>query len=238
MHPEEWKVAVDGVAEVTALRYGGGEAPARAALVLAHGAGANQRSPFMVATATALAATGLDVVTFNFLYMEQRRKLPDRRPALESCYTAVIDAARNRLPSASDALFIGGKSMGGRIATHICAASAALPVKGLVLLGYPLHPPGRPTERRDAHLGSVGRPTLIVQGSRDAFGMPDEFEPVLRSMIPTPTLHIVAGGDHSFKIARTGVSGQMVVHGEVLRAIAEWIERIMRSGRGTRALPC
>ena len=147
---------------------------ARAALILAHGAGAGQLHPFMAAYAQALASAGLDVVTFNFPYMDQKRRLPDRAPVLEQCYRHVIETVSREVASAGRALFIGGKSMGGRIATHVAAADANLPLTGLVLLGYPLHPPGRPDKRRDAHLPHVGRPALFVQGSRDTFGTPEE----------------------------------------------------------------
>ena len=228
-YPDEWSVDLEEGARVTALFYERLGPSAGASLVLAHGAGAGQRSPFIVAFAEALAAKGLDVVTFNFLYTERGRKLPDRRPALEACYRAVIGEAQREKPDTHGRLFIGGKSMGGRIATHVCAASSELPVTGLVLLGYPLHPPGRPVQRRDAHLGDVRRPTLIVQGSRDTFGTPDEFEPVLRSMNPTPTLHVVDGGDHSFKVPRAGASGQAAVHEEIQQTIVEWIAHIMRT---------
>jgi uncharacterized protein len=222
--PDEWKVELEEGASVTALLYQRQNWSRNASLILAHGAGAGQRSPFIVAFAHALAARGLDVVTFNFLYTEQGGRLPDRRPALEACYNAVIAKTRRELPSARDRLFIGGKSMGGRIATHVCAADPDLAVAGLVLLGYPLHPPGRPAQRRDGHLEDVRRPTLIVQGSRDAFGTPDELEPVLRSMMPMPTLHVVSGGDHSFNVARAGVAGQTVVHEEIQQTIVEWID--------------
>ena len=228
--PDEWKVELEEGAKVSALLYEGQAPSAGASLVLAHGAGAGQRSTFIVAFAWALASRGLDVVTFNFLYTEQGRRLPDRRPALETCYNAVIATTRRELPSARERLFIGGKSMGGRIATHVCAADPKLAIAGLVLLGYPLHPPGRPAQRRDAHLGDVCRPTLIVQGSRDPFGTPDEFDPVLRSMTPPPTLHVVSGGDHSFKVARGEGAGQAVVHEEIQQTIVEWIGRVTRTG--------
>ena len=219
---------------MTALLYAKEGPSAEATLVLAHGAGAGQKSPFIVALAQGLAARGLDVVTFNFPYMERGRRLPDRRPVLEACYRAVIEAALRELPSARERLFIGGKSMGGRIATHVCAEGAELPVTGLALLGYPLHPPGRPTERRDAHLRDVRRPALVIQGSRDVFGTPEELEPALRAMSPTPTLHVIAGGDHSFKVARKGVSGQDAVFAEVQRTIAEWFDRVTAQPSGPR----
>lgn len=195
-----------------------------AALILAHGAGAGQFHPFMVSYAKALAAGGLDVVTFNFGYMEQKRRIPDPAPVLEARYREVIDIVLREVPSAQRALFIGGKSMGGRMATHVAAADHDLPsfatIRGLILLGYPLHPPGRPEKRRDAHLPNLGRPALFVQGSRDTFGTPDELRPVLATITPTPTLHVVDGGDHSFK-----VRGRSDVDAEVQRAILSWMTR-------------
>jgi len=194
--------------------------------MLAHGAGAPQQHPFMVGFARALSERGLDVVTFNFLYSEQRRSVPDRMPQLVACYRAAIDAARAAIPSARERLFIGGKSMGGRAATHVAADDRALTLAGIVLLGYPLHPPGRPDQLRDAHLPNVGRPMLFVQGTRDTFGTPPELKPILASLLPLPTLHHVEGGDHSFKIAgRDAKVRQSAVYGEVQDTIVEWIQQ-------------
>jgi predicted alpha/beta-hydrolase family hydrolase len=113
--------------------------------------------------------------------------------------------------------------MGGRIATQVAAADASLAVAGLVLLGYPLHPPGRPDQRRDKHLPAIGRPMLIVQGSRDAFGMPAELELVLSNLQPRPTLEVVAGGDHSFKLSQKNPVAQAAVYANVQRMIAAWV---------------
>lgn len=227
-NPSEFSIALEKGATTTALVYpGAGDGSGgRAALVLAHGAGAGQRSTFMVDFAAALSDLGLDVVTFNFLYTEQRRKIPDRAPALEACYRAVIAAVRARLESARQALFIGGKSMGGRIATQVAAAEASLPVAGLVLLGYPLHPPGKPTERRDKHLPSVSRPMLFVQGTRDAFGTPDELTPVLQALDPAATLYPVAQGDHSFKLSRRDPAAQAAIYNSIQGTIADWVRAL------------
>lgn len=219
--PSEIHVAVGTGAATTALVYAASQ-PAVAALILGHGAGAGQHSAFMVAYAQALSALGLDVVTFNFLYTEQKRRLPDRGPVLEDCYRAVIAAVRAGLDSARHTLFIGGKSMGGRIATQVAAADAALPVAGLVLLGYPLHPPGQPQTLRDAHLPSVRRPMLFVQGSRDAFGTPDELAPILARLSPSPAVHVIDGGDHSFKVSRKDPR-HSAIDAEIHRTIAQWI---------------
>ena len=224
-NPSELSIPLETGAPTTALVYpaAGDGSSAPASLVLAHGAGAGQRSPFMVDFAVALSDLGLDVVTFNFPYTEQRRKIPDRAPVLEACYRAVIGGVRDRLESAQRALFVGGKSMGGRIATQVAAADAALPIAGLVLLGYPLHPPGKPTERRDKHLPSVSRPMLFVQGTRDAFGTPDELTPLLQTLSPAPTLHPVPQGDHSFKLSGKDPAAQAAMYGGIQRTIVDWV---------------
>ena len=218
-----------GAGAVTALAYPAAAPQIGATLVLGHGAGAGQRSPFMVAFAHALAALGVDVLTFDFPYMQQRRKVPDRQPVLEACYANVIARTREAIPSAREHLFIGGKSMGGRIATHAAAADRTLPIDGLVLLGYPLHPPGRPNQLRDAHLKDVRRPMLIVQGERDTFGTPAELKPVLARLRPVPTLHVVEGGDHSLKITRSDKTAQAAVYDAVQRRIVDWINGIIKA---------
>jgi predicted alpha/beta-hydrolase family hydrolase len=121
--------------------------------------------------------------------------------------------------------------MGGRIATQVAAADAGLPVTGLVLLGYPLHPPGQPDRLRDAHLPGVARPMLFVQGTRDTFGTPDELAPILARVAPPPTMHPVAGGDHSFKVSGRDKGRQTAVHEEIQGAIARWMSAVT-SARG------
>ena len=227
--PRELSVEVRSGERTTACLYPA-LAPARrpAALILAHGAGAGQRHPFMVATARALSERGIDVLTFNFLYTEQKRHVPDRMPQLVACYRAVMAAAREQVPGARERIFIGGKSMGGRAATHLAAEDpllSSVDISGIVLLGYPLHPPGRPDQLRDAHLPNVRRPMLFVQGSRDTFGTPAELEPILATLSPLPRLHSVEGGDHSFKIAgRDAKQRQAAVFREIHDAVAAWID--------------
>jgi len=212
-------------ASTTALVYRA-EPAAHAALILGHGAGAGQRSTFMVDFADALSSLGIDVVTFNFLYTEQGRRIPDRAPALEACYRAVIETVRANLETARRALFIGGKSMGGRIATQVAAADPDLHLAGLVLLGYPLHPPGKPQEKRDKHLPSIRRPMLFVQGTRDAFGTPGELAPILAPLIPPPSVHVVAHGDHSFKVSKKDPALQATTYAEAQRAIVTFVSSI------------
>src|SRR5919106_6037771 len=121
-NPSELKISLDTGATTTALVYPAAGPGFGASLILGHGAGAGQRSRFMVDTSQALAALGLDIVTFNFLYTEQKRRIPDRAPLLEACYRSVVETVRREVDSARAHLFIGGKSMGGRIATHLAAA--------------------------------------------------------------------------------------------------------------------
>lgn len=220
----EIPVPIEGGQSTTAVVYPAqSPGPRPSTLILAHGAGAGQRHPFMVGFARGLSDRGHNVVTFNFLYMQQHRRVPDRMPQLVTCYQAVIAAARQHVASARDRLFIGGKSMGGRAATHAAADDPALSIEGIVLLGYPLHPPGRPDQLRDAHLPRVGRPMLFVQGSRDTFGTPVELKPIIEKLTPRPTLHEVAGGDHSFKVSGRDAKKQAAVYGEIQDAIAEWV---------------
>jgi hypothetical protein len=188
-------------------------------MVLAHGAGAGQGHPFMLACARGLAARGVDVATFDFPYMQQKRKVPDKAPVLEQCFREVIDAARDHDELRSHRLFIGGKSMGGRIATHLGAAGVEK-LAGIVALGYPLHPPGKAQQPRAAHLPSIAAPVLIVQGERDAFGTPTELAPVIQTMSAPVTLHVVARGDHSLAVAGRPRDD---VYTEVLDATVRWI---------------
>ncbi len=197
-------------------------------LVLAHGAGAGQMHPFLVDFAHGLNDRGVDVVTFNFPYMEQGRRIPDRRDRLEACYAAVVRTVRDLASLDGRTLFVGGKSMGGRMATHLLAGmtqQARADIRGVVLLGYPLHPPGKPERLRSSHLAEVGVPMLVVQGDRDTFGRPDELQRALEG-VERATIQVVAGGDHSFKVpARTGKSREQT-HGAIQDAIVGWMHAI------------
>jgi predicted alpha/beta-hydrolase family hydrolase len=174
-------------------------------IVLAHGAGGGQSHPFMVRYARGLAERGIDVVTFDFPYIQRKRSAPDRAPVLESTFRRVISAASSRPETAGDRLFIGGKSMGGRMATHVAAGAASdVPgLQGVVVFGYPLNPPGGPSRRspdRVSHLARVTVPMLIVQGTRDHFGGPQSIEEALRGAGAVAAAHRVfgvPGGDHS-----------------------------------------
>jgi predicted alpha/beta-hydrolase family hydrolase len=206
-----------GPASVTALRYEpGGEAKAN--LVLAHGAGAGQQHPFMVGMGSGLAERGVRVVTFNFPYAEAGRHVPDRPEVLIASYRAVVGHLRDELTK-NGPLFIGGKSLGGRMATHL-AAEQEPGVAGVVCLGYPLHPPGRPNQLRVSHLPQIKVPILVVQGSHDAFGSPDEIRTHLGGL--RLELVVVEGGDHSFKQSKKVAPDPDVTRNAILDAVARF----------------
>ena len=190
-----------------------------AAFILAHGAGGGQMSAFMVEAARGLSSRNITTATFDFPYITAGRKVPDRAPVLEQAWREAIEAAQSRVGGLP--LFIGGKSMGGRIASHVAAQGSVGVLKGLVFFGYPLHPPGRPEQRRDAHLPAIREPMLFVQGGRDSFGGGEE----IRALLPRlqrATLHEIEGGDHSFRVP----GGKVKQHAAVLEALetaAQWI---------------
>jgi predicted alpha/beta-hydrolase family hydrolase len=205
--------------------------PLNATLILGHGAGAPHVSKWMVQTARGLADRGLHIVTFNFPYMELKKKVPDKADVLEAAFRAAIDTVRRRGPVTS--LFLGGKSMGGRMASHVASTwddqRDGGPLAGLVLLGYPLHPPGKPQQLRDAHLPQIRVPMLFVQGSRDPFGTPDELRPILAKLSAPAELMAIQGGDHSFTVSKSAAK-QNPVDTEILDTVARWIERRVQAG--------
>jgi predicted alpha/beta-hydrolase family hydrolase len=219
--PQELKITVTDTDSVTALLYPAAKIDRTGVtILLGHGAGADQLSGFMRMVAAGLAARGLDAMTFNFLYKEKGKSVPDPKAKLESCYRAVIDAAIKHKKLKGNKLVIGGKSMGGRIASQVAAAEGER-VSGLVFLGYPLHPPGRPDKMRDEHLPEVKAPMLFCQGSRDAFGTEDEIKAIIRKHRLPATLYSIESGDHSFKVPKS-VKPQQQVHEEVMDEVARW----------------
>jgi predicted alpha/beta-hydrolase family hydrolase len=186
------------------------------------------RIDVMVHFADALALRGIETITFNFVYSEAGKRLPDRNDRLEACWRAVIAACRSGTIGATGErrkLAIGGKSMGGRIASQVAAADPDA-IAGLVFLGYPLHPPGRPDRLRAKHLPAIRAPMLFVQGSRDAFGTPDEFAPILKTLKAPARLCVVEGGDHSFKVAKRAALSQQQVYQFMLDEIERWLRAL------------
>ena len=233
MSPVAFKLPGDPDTTVAAALY----APAEdrnldALLVLAHGAGAGHFHPFMTGYAEGLANRGVTVVTFNFPYLEKRRKTPDRAPVLEDAFRRAVAGAVEQRHVRASKLFIGGKSMGGRIATHLGVSldkwpEAPLP-SGIIAFGYPLAPPrSRRTGDRVSHLKALKVPTLIVQGTRDPFGGPDEVIEALADAPTPPPVEVlpVEGGDHSFAVLKSSGRDQAVVHADIQDAVAAWIQK-------------
>lgn len=229
--PEELSVAVNEHG-ITALIYLAAKRDRLGAtLILGHGAGANQLSGFMRLFAAGLAARGIDVVTFNFVYMEQGRHVPDKNDKLEACYRSVIDSVGKHKKLKGNRLAIGGKSMGGRIASQVAAQTGdgvqpndtTAPIDALVLLGYPLHPPGRPDKLRDAHLKHIQARMLFIQGARDTFGTADELRATIKQHRLPATLHVIEGGDHFFKVPKSLGTPQPQVYENVMDEIANWL---------------
>lgn len=188
------------------------------AIILAHGAGQGMNSPFMNYFQTELTNRGFLTVKFNFDYMDQKRKVPDPQPKLRARYRAVIsEVIEQHKPKR---LIIGGKSMGGRVASYI--AGDVSEVRGLVFLGYPLHPPGRQDQLRDAHLYELPRPMLFISGSRDTFAERSLLEKVVDKIGDRATLVWIEGGDHSLKTSKTDRES---LH-TAANAIEEWLRRI------------
>lgn len=224
--PEKLSIQVQDLGAVTALLYSAAKKNrADISLVLGHGAGANQLSEFMRLFASGLADRGLDVVTFNFLYSERGRGGPDPKPKLEACYRAVIDAAVRHRKLKGNILAIGGKSMGGRIGSQVAAEPDAQDIAALVFLGYPLHPPGNPEKMRDAHLKDIKARLLFLQGSRDAFGTPDELRTVIKKHKLKATLYVIEGGDHSFKVPK-GAGPPENVYELMMDEINNWVRAL------------
>jgi predicted alpha/beta-hydrolase family hydrolase len=221
------KIDVNERESVTALLYPAAK-PQRAGvtLVLGHGAGADQLSGFMRMMGEGLAARGLDVMTFNFLYKEQGRGIPDPKARLESCYQAVIKTALQHPKLKKNRLMIGGKSMGGRIASQV-AAVAPEGIAGLVFLGYPLHPPGRPEKMRDEHLPDIQAPMLFVQGARDTFGKAEEIRAVIKKRRLPAKVYVIEGGDHSFKVPKSLGVPQQTIYETVMDQVAEFARELL-----------
>jgi predicted alpha/beta-hydrolase family hydrolase len=201
---------------------------ARACYVLAHGAGAGMAHPFMTAIANGLAERGVATLRYQFLYMEQGSKRPDTPKLAHAAVRAAVAEAARRLPELP--LFAGGKSFGGRMTSQAQAASPLVTVRGLVLLGFPLHPPGKPSNERAKHLFDVGIPMLFLQGTRDELADLSLLEPLCRELGTRATLKLFPDADHSFHVpARTGRK-DAEVRIELLDATAEWMGKTVGGG--------
>jgi predicted alpha/beta-hydrolase family hydrolase len=176
----------------------------------------------MVALAHALRSRGIGVVRFNFMYKEKGSGRPDQMPRLKECVTAVVERARQELQPKT--LLIGGRSMGGRAASMLAAEGFAC--DGLLLLAYPLHPPGQPDKLRDAHLPAITVPVLCLNGTRDAFAQRDLMETALKTVKTKWKMHWLEGADHSFHVPKSSGRTDAEVLVEIANAAEAWAARL------------
>jgi len=219
---EEMLTIATGDASVSALLL----APidARVCYVLAHGAGAGMMHPFMGAVAQGLAARGIATLRYQFPYMERGSRRPDTPRVAHAAVRAAVTEAAQRLPGVP--LLAGGKSFGGRMTSQAQAASPLPGVRGLVFLGFPLHPAGKPSDERAAHLADVDVPMLFLQGSRDELASLALLRPVIERFDARGTLRVFEDADHSFHVpARSGRKDAEVLE-TVLDTLAEWSEQL------------
>jgi uncharacterized protein len=193
--------------------------------VLAHGAGAGMRHDFLERVAAALAARGIATFRYQFPYMEAGRRRPDPPALLEATVRAAVTKAGEIVPELP--VVAGGKSLGGRMTSSAAAATPLERVRGLVFLGFPLHPPGQPGTHRADHLQRVNVPMLFLQGTRDGFARLDLLNGVLRSLQPRVALHLVDGGDHSFAVPRQSGRSQLQVIQELAEVTESWARNLV-----------
>jgi predicted alpha/beta-hydrolase family hydrolase len=191
-------------------------------VVLGHGAGGTRRTPQLVRAAEAIAGSGRRAVLYNFRYADQGRRAPDPPKLLEATAEAVASWAASQRGVRS--VVLGGRSMGGRIASQVVAAG--VPAAGLLFFAYPLHPPGRTEKLRDAHLAKISAPMLFLQGTRDSFAREDLLEKTVKGLGKKATLRWIEGGDHSFKVKKNSGRSPEQVEGELLDAAFQWLEAI------------
>jgi predicted alpha/beta-hydrolase family hydrolase len=196
-------------------------ADAQACYVFAHGAGAGMHHTFMAGIASGLAQRRIATLRFQFPYMEQGSKRPDSPKVAHAAVRAAVQEAAKRLPNLP--LFAGGKSFGGRMTSQAQAAEPLAGVRGLVFVGFPLHPAGKPSVERAEHLGQVQVPMLFLQGTRDTLADLELIRTTATQLGPRATLHIVEGADHSFQVlARSGRTNEDVRE-ELLDTMTQWM---------------
>jgi len=195
----------------------------KAVLIIAHGAGRDMNSVFVNQIHEGIARHGILTVKFNFPYMERGLRAPNTPHVLEETWQKVIDAVIEKTGVTRKQIFVSGKSMGGRYAT-ILASKEDL-YAGIILYGYPLHAPGKPDKPRFNHLKVIHEPLLFFQGTRDSLCQLAVFQPLLEKISPKPTLHIIDGGDHSFKLLKRMDRSEQSVFDEVVQLSVEWIKQ-------------
>jgi predicted alpha/beta-hydrolase family hydrolase len=218
---KELRFAVEGTGEVSALLQQ--PAKAHSLLALAHGAGAGMRHAFMEQLANELSRAGVATLRYQFPYMEQRRKVPDKPAVLT---TTVQSAVRIAAQSAPDLpLFAGGKSMGGRMTSQAAAAGLLTEVRGIVFYGFPLHPPKQPGTKRADHLIELKTPMLFLQGTRDPLAPVQSIRSVCKKLEPRAAIVIFEGADHSFHVPKSAGKTDSEMIRELAQSTAAWMTK-------------
>ncbi|GAC1412178.1 MAG: alpha/beta fold hydrolase [Gemmatimonadaceae bacterium] len=217
----EWRVTVGSEETSAVFEPASVEAERELVFVCAHGAGGNMSDRSVLQAANTLRARGAGVVRFNFLYKEKKSGRPDPMPRLKECFSAVVARTRQELPPGT--LIIGGRSMGGRAASMLAAEGFAC--DGLLLLAYPLHPPGKPEQLRDAHLPAIKVPVICFNGTRDPFCTPSLMEEVLKTVKTDWDMHWVEGADHSFHVLKSSGRTDADVLADMGAAVQGWLTK-------------
>jgi predicted alpha/beta-hydrolase family hydrolase len=227
MTPQAITVTVNDAQRVSGLL----QAPpaSRACYVFAHGAGAGMTHPFLASVANGLAERGIATLRYHFPYMEQGSKRPDAPKLTRATVRAAVLEASRQLPEA--ALFSGGKSFGGRMSSQAQADSPLPGVRGLVFLGFPLHPPGQPSAERGNHLFEIRIPMLFLQGTRDEFADLQLLEGLCQQLGTRAALTLFQDADHSFRVPKRTGRKASEVQVELLDALANWIDMTISDAR-------
>ena len=219
---DKLRIAVQGNGEVSALLVR--PPSARWLLVLGHGAGAGMSHPFLEKLAAELADARIATLRYQFPYMEERRRVPDKHAVLTSTVAAAVRLAQEMAPGLP--LLAGGKSMGGRMTSQAAAEDLLGPVKGVVFFGFPLHPPNRPGAKRAEHLAKVSVPMLFLQGTRDTLADLTLLRPVCAKLGSLATLHIISEADHSFHVLKKSGKTDAEVMTELAQTTAAWATKL------------
>ncbi|MFQ5553590.1 MAG: alpha/beta family hydrolase [Thermoplasmata archaeon] len=193
--------------------------------VLAHGAGAGMRHPFLESVANGLGEGRMGTLRYQFPYMEEGRRYPNPARLLEATVRSAVAFASETVPGLP--LFAGGKSLGGRMTSRAAAGDPLSGVHGLIFLGFPLHAPGKPSVERADHLADVTQPMLFLQGTRDTLARRDLIESVVGGLGGRGVLHFVEGGDHSFNVLKRSGRDAGEVLDELADAIVEWSAKLI-----------
>ena len=216
MNEEQLRIELDSGETVTAIRTDPIE-ETKWLFVYAPGAGSNVNDAFGRYVSKEIASAGISVIRFQFPYMELKKRRPDRPAVLESTWRSAIRSAK----TTGGRLVVGGRSMGGRIASQVVAEGVE--VDALALFAYPLHPPGNPEKMRDGHLPEIAVPTLLCSGTRDDFGTPAELA-VAAAKVPSVVIHLLDGADHGFSPLKASGRRREDVWEEAVGVFVEWLE--------------